>query len=165
MQACRLHTDLLSFLGRLTNESMSRNKASAELETQQGVFHLSASVICHGWGSPCLHKAPLPLITSREFWKKKNKKIGSIVLKKEGPVRNVTDRFVRSCQGSRQLCRPLAMNLRYLEAKSSNFINITLLCSYHVSSAGASVAETPPPPALPPSPLLPPVGLCSWIKV
>lgn len=59
-------------------------------------------------------------------------------------MKNVIDRFVRSCQGSGQLCRPLAMNLRYLEAKSSNFNNITLLCSYHVSSAGASVAETPP---------------------
>lgn len=46
-----------------TNESIGWNNASAEPETQWGVFHLSASLICHGWGSrsPCLHKAPPPL--------------------------------------------------------------------------------------------------------
>lgn len=59
MQPRRLHTVLLSSLWRLTNESMGWNNASAEPETQWGVFHLSASLICHGWGSrsPCLHKA------------------------------------------------------------------------------------------------------------
>lgn len=85
MQPCRLHTVHLSSLWRLTNESMGQNNASAEPETQQGVFHLSASVICHDWRSrsPCLHKADHPLSNNKQgCLEKKHKKNVPIVLKK-----------------------------------------------------------------------------------
>lgn len=159
MQPCRLHTVVLSSLRRLTNESMGWNNASAEPETLWGVFHLSASVICQGWTrSPGLHKSPPPTITSRDF----QKKTLPIVLKKEEPVRTLQ---IGLQEGSRQLGRLPMMGQRQLKANSSHFNDISLLRSYHVSSAGASVAETTPRPTLSPSPPLPPIALCSWIKV
>lgn len=145
VQPCRLHTVLLSFLQRLTNESMGWNNASAEPETR-GEF----STCLLQWSVKVGALAPLvytsPLSNMQGFQLKK--KMSPLFWKERRPWERYREHwFVLSCIGSRQLGRPLTMGLRWLEAHSSYFKNISLVRSYHVSSAGASVAEHPPPPS------------------
>lgn len=138
-------------LWRLANESTVCNNASTEPKTQRGVFHLSASVACQGWGArslPCLHKAG-----------PSNNKRGSYRVnlphcsKKRGARENAQvahhaiGRAAASCEGGWLFGHSLKMVLQCGLGALHTFNNISSLPSYRISSAGASVAT---PPASPP---------------